>query len=418
MTKRFSQNSLFLNESNSKHRLKVKSLMTLVEEHPYRENIEKTFGTEEIGEEFIIIDHVDTVYNRLLKILKENNRFNIQAARKDISLVEQIIEVEGIAGTPVKFVFDECVNEDGEIINDLEAFAIYDAKNMFLNQYEMAKYANHLYKGKQFELVRYNVEYFKNQAAEAKVPGKPRSYRLIENDGELFVRGITSVNQYNEYGVDFAFVVAMLTFHQMMKDFPGDNYAISSAALSASKIEVIVESKIMKEAEGFGKVSSSTVVSTNDLGNASFKFLNIVKVGIQESRGFYIIPDSKSDYNNELVIPHNTKADRVLAMVKDSKDVIHSTNNFIDELKKVKGIKTPDELRMQILLKLENSKTELKSMKNVKDLFSKSISNTIENFAKLLEMCRKAEELDIDYDLKDKLRYIISEIILNKKSKS
>jgi hypothetical protein len=204
----------------------------------------------------------------------------------------------------------------------------------------------------------------------------------------------------------------------MMKDFPGDNYAISSAALSASKLEVIVESKILKEAEGFGKVSSSTVVSTNDLGNASFKFLNIVKVGIKESRGFYIFPDSKSDYKNELVIPHNTKADRVLAMVKDSKDVIHSTDDFIDELKKVKGIKTPDELRMQILLRLENSKTELKSMKNVKDLFSKSISNTIENFAKLLEMCRKAEELDIDYDLKDKLRYIISEIILNKKSKS
>jgi len=418
MTKRFSQNSLFLNESNSKHRLKVKSLMTLVEEHPYRENIEKTFETEEIGDEFILVDHIDTVYSRLTRILKENSRFNIQAGRKDISLVEQMIEVEGIAGTPVKFVFDECVNEDGEIINDLEAFAIYDAKNMFLNQHEMAKYANHLYKGQQFELVRYNIEYFKNQAAQAKVQGKPRSYRLIENDGELFVRGITSVNQYNEYGVDFAFVVAMLTFHQMMKDFPGDNYAISSAALSASKLEVIVESKILKEAEGFGKVSSSTVVSTNDLGNASFKFLNIVKVGIQESRGFYIFPDSKSDYKNELVIPHNTKADRVLAMVKDSKDVIHSTDDFIDELKKVKGIKTPDELRMQILLRLENSKTELKSMKNVKNLFSKSISNTIENFAKLLEMCRKAEELDIDYDLKDKLRYIISEIILNKKSKS
>lgn len=56
-------------------------------------------------------------------------------------------------------------------------------------------------------------------------------------------------------------------------------------------------------------------------------------------------------------------------------------------------------------------------MTKVKDLFSKGISNTIENFATLLEMCRKAKELDIDYDLKDKLRYIISEIILNKKSR-
>jgi len=415
MTKRFSQNSLFLNESNSKHRLKVKSLMTLVEEHPYRENIEKVFGTTDTGDEFIIIDYIDSVYHRLKKILGENNRFNIQALRRDISLMEQMTEVEGITGIPVKFVFDECIDENGEIINDLEAYAIYDAKNMFLSQYEMAKYANHLYKEKQFELVRYNIEYFKSQAAQAKGTGKPRSYRLIENDGQLFVRGITSVNQYNEYGVDFAFVVAMLMFHQMMKDFPGDNYAISSAAISASKLELIIESKILKDAEGFGKVSSSTVVSTNDLGNASFKFLNVIKVGIQQSRGFYIFPDSRADYKSELVIPHNTKADRVLAMVKESRDVIHSTDEFIEDLKQVKGIKTPDELRARILFKLENSKTELKSMSRVKDLFSKSISNTIENFAKLLEMCRKAEELDIDYDLKDKLRYIISEIIFNKK---
>lgn len=47
--------------------------------------------------------------------------------------------------------------------------------------------------------------------------------------------------------------------------------------------------------------------------------------------------------------------------------------------------------------------------------FKPKISNDISNFAKLLDMCRKAEELEIDYDLKDKLRYIISDIILNKK---
>ena len=32
-------------------------------------------------------------------------------------------------------------------------------------------------------------------------------------------------------------------------------------------------------------------------------------------------------------------------------------------------------------------------------------------------MCNKAEELDIEYDLKDKLRYIISDIILYGKSR-
>jgi hypothetical protein len=39
----------------------------------------------------------------------------------------------------------------------------------------------------------------------------------------------------------------------------------------------------------------------------------------------------------------------------------------------------------------------------------------ISGFAKLLEMCNKAEVLDIDYDLKEKLKYIISDIILSGK---
>jgi len=415
MSNRFSQNSLFLSESNSKHKLKVKTLMSLVSHHPYLSHIEKAFEIEDIENEYIVIDYIDSVYNRIGGLLNKNRRFNIKANIKDINLVEEIIDVKGIGGIPIKFVFEEFKDEKQDTLNDLEAFAIYDAKNAFLNQYEMAKYANNLYKQQIFELVKYNIDYFKQRAAEAKVPVKSRSYRLLENDGQLFVRGITSVEQYNEYGVDFAFVVAMLVFHKMMKDYPGENFAISSVAVSASKLDMFVESKFLKEAKGFGQVSSSTLVSTNDLGNASFKFQNVLKVGIKDARGFFIFPDAKSDYKNELIIPHNTKPERVLLLVKDTKQIIHSTDEFIDELEKVKGIKNPDELRARILFKLENKKSVFRGLNNVKDLFNKRITNSLENFAKLLEMCRKAEELDIDYDLKDKLRYIISDIIFNKK---
>lgn len=415
MTKRFSQGTIPLREEESKHKLKISKLMELVENHPYRANIERAFQTKDIAEEYILIDYIDTVHNQITKIFKDYQRFNIKAHIKDISLVEEAIEIEGISGIPIKFVFDEFTDEKGNKLNDLEAYAIYEAKNAFLNQYDMTKYANRLYRDQDYELVKYNLEYFRNKAASAKRNDKQRSYRLLEHKGQLFARGITSTNQYNEYGVDFAFVVSMLVFHGLMKERPGDNYSISSAAVSASKLELIIDDKYLKEAKGFGKVSSSTIISTNDLGNASFKFINIVKVGILDSRGFFIFPEAKKDYKNELSVTHNTKADNALASIKETKNILRSADEFIEELEKVKSISTPDELRSRILFKLENKNSVFKKITSVKDLFKPVIINNLENFSKLMEMCRKAEELDIDYDMKDKLRYIISSIILNKK---
>ncbi len=412
---KFNQKSLPLNDSEGSQKIKVSKLMGLLENHPYRENVEKAFNTKEIADEYVFIDNVESVFVNISKIINDFHRFNIKAHIKDISVVEHLTEVDGISGTPIQFVFDEYADDQGDVLSDLSAYAIHDAKNAFLNQYDMAKYANRLYKDQHYALVRHNIDHFKQLAATANNKNKYRSYRLLEHNGELFVRGITSTNQYNEYGVDFAFVTAVLLFHTIMKERPGDAYGISSAAISASKLELIIVDKYLKEAKGFGKVSSTTIVTTNDLGNASFKFLNIVKVGIKDSRGFYIFPNSAKDYKNEMTITHNTKVDNALLAVKEAKSILRSSEEFIEELESVKGISKPDELRARILFKLENKNSPFKGITTVKDLFKHAITNSLENFARLLEMCRKAEELDIDYDLKDKLRYIISDIILNKK---
>lgn len=388
--------------------------MTLLDNHPYKENIAKAFKTEEILDEYISIDYIDVVHNKIVSILSDFKRFGIKAYIKDVSLIEHGLPVDGISGVPIKFVFEN-YEYNSDKLNDLEAFAIHDAKNSFLGQYDMTKYANRLYKDHFYDLARHNIEHFKNLAAASPAEDKLRSYRLVEHQREVFVRGITSVNQYNEYGIDFAFVVGMLVFHSIMKENQGDAYGISSVALSASKLELIIADKYLKDAKGFGKVSSSTIISTNDLGSASLKFLNIVKVGIKDSKGFYIYPDPKKDYKNDLMVTHSTKVDNALVLIKGAKGIIRSSDEFIEELEKVKMISKPEELRSRIVFKLENKNSPFKTITSVKDLFSTVIANNIENFAKLLDMCRKAEELDIEYDLKDKLRYIISDIILNKK---
>lgn len=413
---KFDQKTVRLTEKKSDHRIKVSKLMSLLENHPYRVQVEKSFQTKSIEGEFITIDYVDVLFKEIKRLIEEYRRFNIKAQTKDISLVEYTKEVEGISGTPIKFIFDRYKDSQGDELDDLHAFAIHDSRNMFLNEYDMAKYANRLYKDQHYGLVRQNVEYFRSLAAQSAKTNRLRSYRLIEHGNELFVRGITSVNQYNEYGIDFAFVTAILMFHEMIKSNSGDSYGISSAALSVSKLEMVINDKNLKEAKGFGKVSSSTIISTNDLGNASFKFLNIVKVGILDARGVYIYSTPHRDYKNEAIITHNTKAVNALSAVQEAKSIIRSSEEFIAELEAIKGISTPDDLRSRILLKLEAINSPFRKIKSVRDLFKPIIANKIENFSKLLEMCRKAEELDINYDLKEKLRVIMSDIIINKRS--
>lgn len=72
-----------------------------------------------------------------------------------------------------------------------------------------------------------------------------------------------------------------------------------------------------------------------------------------------------------------------------------------------KNIKLPDDLRLRILAKCQHPNSSFREIKELKNIFGKVINNEISDFAKLLEMCNKAEELEITYDLKDKLRVLI-----------
>lgn len=53
-----------------------------------------------------------------------------------------------------------------------------------------------------------------------------------------------------------------------------------------------------------------------------------------------------------------------------------------------------------------------KGLTQLQGLFERKKDQQITNLQNLLEMCGKAEMLDIDFDLKFKLRYLISNVLL------
>ncbi|WDZ99603.1 hypothetical protein [Mucilaginibacter sp. SJ] len=415
MTDRFIQKPVILNDDHSSGRLKVSLLMSLLREHPYQAEVAATFKTDEIAGEYIQVDHIDTIFKRIQYINQHFQRFSVSAQSKHINIRQSKDPVEELANPlPLIFNFEEYAEID-EIKSDLNCYAIYDAKNTYFDTYDMAKYANRLFKTGLSELAQYNLDYFKELAEADKRYNRYRSYRLVANSDQLFLRGITSVDRYYEYGVDFTFVVTMLALHRDMKRNEGNQYAISSAASSESKLELIITDKRLKDAGAFGKASSAIIVTTNDLGQGSLNYSKIIRVGGRLHGGVYLFNSNEEANNSKLIISHRTSPKKTLENLTELDTILNDTEDFIKDLLAVKAIKTPDELRARIEYKLTNRRSAFRDIMALRDIFKTKIDNEISAFAKLLAMCDKAEQLEIDYDLKDKLRYIISDIILSKK---
>lgn len=417
MEEKFIQKTLGLDNVNSTGKIKIEKLCELIAEHPYKEELYRVFNIENSKNEIISIDHIDTLFDRIQYYNKNYKRHNIIAESKHINVFQSEKSIEGKKEKLINFHFDEYVVVD-ELKDNLTAIAIYNSKNSFLDEFVMTKYANNLFKIGLADLAKQNIEYFKELANSSENYNKHRSYRLVENDGINYLRGITSINKYFEYGVDLTFVVSMLIFHDNMKKNKGTEYKIKSAALNESKLEIIITEKFLRDAGTFGKIAVAAKVTTNDLGEGSLNFLNVINVGQKDQNGFYLFPKTSKFENPKIVISHTTKPENVFSNLLGVNSILNTSENFIKELHEVKSIKTPDELRMKIRNKIDHPRSVFSHLKKLSDIFKPKIENDIEHFSKLLEMCNKAEELEIDYDLKEKLRYLISDIILYGNSQS
>mgnify|MGYP003563789231 FL=1 len=87
-------------------------------------------------------------------------------------------------------------------------------------------------------------------------------------------------------------------------------------------------------------------------------------------------------------------------------------DEYIKDFKGIANTNTPDELRAKIEEKIISNNSPFKEVKELKSLFTRSTSQHIDNLAKLLEVCQKAEMINMDYDIKFKLRYLISNVLL------
>src|SRR5690606_16164689 len=116
-------------------------------------------------------------------------------------------------------------------------------------------------------------------------------------------------------------------------------------------LDMIIVEKHVQDAGYFGHVSTAIKVSTNDLGNGSLNFTNVLRVFQKNQRGVYLIPRRDTIFENDpLIIPHSKKPKNVFPLFNDMGSILNTSKEFVQELKSIKTLKNPDELRVKILL--------------------------------------------------------------------
>lgn len=257
MSDRFKQKQIIFRDDSSTGVLSVAKLLTLVDGHPYEEGIKRAFRTKSIINDRIAVGNIDTLYKVIAAIKRDYKFLNIDAYSKDIHFSRGTTRVDGVNDDrPILFNFSEYTDADGEVHENLSAYALYDSKSTFFDNFSMSKYANMLFDKDLDQLAEINLNYFRTLAESKSDFNNSRNYRLVSHNEEWFVRGVTS-RKYKEYGVDFAFVVSMLMLHKHMRRNKGNNYRISFAAVSESKFEMVVVTDKSKDAGDFGKVRSA-----------------------------------------------------------------------------------------------------------------------------------------------------------------
>jgi histidyl-tRNA synthetase len=153
----------------------------------------------------------------------------------------------------------------------------------------------------------------------------------------------------------------------------------------------------------------------NGLGDRSLSFTHSLKLTPlqNDARKIFLFPKfSNKDINYKMSVSHSTRLEKVLQAFDHIESAILSVDDFINDFKGFVKTKTADELRAKIEERVRSNNSPFKGIKELKNLFERSASQHIDNLAKLLEICQKAEMIDMDYDLKFRLRYIISNVLL------
>lgn len=367
-------------------------------------NIDKNFKIE--------IDKIGFVYDRVAEYSKRFELIRLKAEEKDAKV---ILKNEEGNDKPIYYFQILNGNEEDNVYDFIEARAIYDSLNLFYNGKKLSQYVKSLQSNSKKILLDDLHESWSRYYKSNEYESKTKIFRILTQGDEYFLKSINS-ESFKEYGIAESFVMAILELDKYKKNYPNTDFIISSISISESKLDIIITQKKTIKIEEYGFLRSSLSIRNEDQGNTSFGVYSTYEFFSDENsnKKIFLFPKNKDDnkLKHSVTSNHTVTHQTFIKTFESINELFSLGNKMKDEFSFYRGNKNYDEWRFKIEQKLISNNSPFKGIKKLQELFSKENTGHIDNLAKLLRICAESDSIEMEYDLKFKLRYLISNVLL------
>jgi hypothetical protein len=410
----FDTNNYDLSNKTSENFIYSNDLISLIKDSELKEFILNKYNLDENIK--IAIEKIDIIFEQIklytnhFELIRLNVKENEAKTVLEFNNEKQSIDYY--------FIINEGVDEEGVIHENIKAAAIYDSLNLFYKSRSLSQYVKSLKKSERKKVLLEDLNsswnnYFKNNPKEIKF----KKFRLLKKEEQHYLKSINT-DFYKEYGVAESFVFTVLELFKIKTNKPETKFIISSIHLSESEIDLIITLDKKIQLEKFGFIRPSISIRNEDKGNRSLGVCNTLEFISNNSKNkIYLYPkkdDDKIRYNK--IINHTANKESLADLFSSISELFDDIDNFKNDFNFYNKTTNYDELRQKIAERILTKNSVFKDIKELKDLFSKEKTGHIENLVALLNLCEKAELIDMGFDLKFKLRYLISDVLLYNKN--
>lgn len=410
-----------INDFASDSFITMKQLMSLLDRQPhFKEELVNLFQIDENKTEVLQIGNSKFLIESLLFLDSQCKKIDIHSKVKDVQL-KKMLQDE-------KAIFEIFKITDTEIIKKnksdlLEVETVYSAKQDILDYYSFSKFANYLRDKESDDLIDVIKKYLKQKNIDNT---ESKGLRLVykKSDDKFYLRTITSVDNYQDFGLNFSVFVALVALNRYVIETQSkiyiDNYVADDSNLYVS-FSLSDGKKIDKNLSiNFNLILENDEIKRNAVSfNGAFK---LTYIDGKRNSEIYIKP--KGVKKDDVAFPVDLLTYKHTGNTKNVFEKIKELPNLIDffitqvsvDAKNISEIKNPKDVRLHIARKIKYSKKE--EFKKYKDsVFNKLMKITVDNTFNLFEIFREIDELFENDDVisRDYWREKLYESLIEKK---
>ena len=395
---------------NSKNYLQTNELLELISDETLKEKIINKYDL--VSDLTIEIGNIEFLYTLVKEYCNKFTLIRLEAKESDVNCE---LKFDTKDQKPA-FIFKiKNGHEDNLHYDFIEAEGIYDSVALFYNNKSLSQYVKSLSKNQKKKELLTDLndswgKYYKKNSDSVKT----RLFRLLKCGDEHYLKSINSA-AFKEYGIAESFVMAILELNKFKSSNMDAEFLISSVSICESKLDLIISQKKSIKLGELGFLRSSISIRNEDQGNTSFGVYSTLEFfpNAKEKNKIYLFPNKDDNkINNYVTSTHKVTNETFLETYSNISELFNAGEKMKEDFQFFKGSGNYDELRAKIEHKIRNNNSPFKKVKKLVDLFSREKTGHIDNLEKLLRLCATSDSIEMDYDLKFKLRYLISNVLL------